>query len=115
MAFSRCGYPPDDIKNTGLKVVINDNRSQGRHKDMGGVRETPTAGITTPNVVFHEVFQSQPPQQAPQQSMPSISTSESSSTQVSQTRQQQSVNELNDDDDYINSDAVINVEQNISE
>ena len=54
--WSRCGYPPDDEKKTGMKVVVNDTSLQGRSKEMGGVRDNKTEGVTTPNVVIKEIF-----------------------------------------------------------
>ena len=56
VAFSRCGYPPNDIKNTGLKVVVYDTPIQGRHKSNGGIRTNETKGITTQNIVLKEIF-----------------------------------------------------------
>ena len=56
VAWSRCGYPPDDEKKTGMKVVVNDTLLQGRTKEMGGVRDNKTEGVTTPNVVIKEIF-----------------------------------------------------------
>ena len=56
VVFSRCGFPPDDKKKTGMKVVIYDTPVQGRHKDMGGIRKTLTKGITTLNVVMKEIL-----------------------------------------------------------
>ena len=35
VAWSRCGYPPDDAKKTGMKVVVNDTLLQGRNKEIG--------------------------------------------------------------------------------
>ena len=37
-----CGYPPDDEKKTGMKVVVNDTLQQGRKKEEGGVRVNKT-------------------------------------------------------------------------
>ena len=56
MAFSRCGYPPDDKNNTGLKVVVYDTPLQGRKKSEGGIRTNETEGITTQNIVLKEIF-----------------------------------------------------------
>ena len=56
VAYSRCGYPPDDISKTGMKVVVNDTFAQGRSENAGGLRHTTTRGITTPNIVFREIF-----------------------------------------------------------
>ena len=56
VAWSRCGYPPDEEKKTGMKVVVNDTLLQGRNKEMGGVRDNKTEGVTTPNVVIKEIF-----------------------------------------------------------
>jgi len=56
VVFSRCGYPPNDIKNTGLKVVVYDTPIQGRHKSNGGIRTNETKGITTQNIVLKEIF-----------------------------------------------------------
>ena len=39
-----------------MKVVVDDTLLQGRNKDMGGVRDNKTEGVTTPNVVSKEVF-----------------------------------------------------------
>ena len=57
VAFSRCGYPPNDKYRTGLKVVVQDTAIQGRNKIWGGLREIQTAGIITPNIVFKEIFE----------------------------------------------------------
>ena len=57
VAFSRCGYPPDDKNNTGLKVVVYDTPIQGRKKSDGGIRMNETEGITTQNIVLKEIFQ----------------------------------------------------------
>ena len=56
VVFSRCGYPPNDMFRTGMKVVVNDIFLQGRRKHLGGVRENITDGITTPNMVLREIF-----------------------------------------------------------
>ena len=56
VAFSRCGYPPDNTTKTGLEVVVNDTMLQGRNKNMGGIRNTSTEGTSTPNVVLSEIF-----------------------------------------------------------
>ena len=56
VAFSRCGYPPDDENRTGLKIVVCDTPIQGRHKSKGGIRENGTQGTTTQNVVLKEIF-----------------------------------------------------------
>ena len=56
VAFSRCGYPPNDMENTGLKVVVYDTPIQGQRQSMGGVRTNDTEGITTQNIVLKEVF-----------------------------------------------------------
>ena len=56
VAFSRCGYPPNDVNNTGLKVVVYDTPIQGRQKSNGGVRTNETKGITTQNIVLKEIF-----------------------------------------------------------
>ena len=52
VAFSRCGYPPNDTHNTGLKVVVYDTPLQGQRKSMGGVRTNDTKGITTQNIEY---------------------------------------------------------------
>ena len=56
VAFSRCGYPPNEINNTGLKVVTCDTPIQGRHKSKGEIRTNETKGITTQNIVLKEIF-----------------------------------------------------------
>ena len=56
VAFSRCGYPPHDKGNTGLKVVVYDTPMQGRKKSLGGIRTNETEGITTQNIVLKEIF-----------------------------------------------------------
>ena len=56
VAFSQCGYPPNDEKNTGLKIVVYDTTMQGRRKSDGGVRTNETEGITTQNIVLKEIF-----------------------------------------------------------
>ena len=56
VAFSRCGYPPNDTNNTGMKVVVYDNQIQGRKKDDGGIRTNETEGTTTQNIVLKEIF-----------------------------------------------------------
>ena len=56
VAYSRCGFPPDDKKKVGMKVVVYDTTLQGRKKEMGGIRNNKTEGITTLNVVMKEVF-----------------------------------------------------------
>ena len=56
VAFSRCGHPPNDLNNTGLKVVVYDTPIQGRKKSMGGIRTNVTEGITTQNIVLKEIF-----------------------------------------------------------
>ena len=57
VAFSRCGYPPNDKDHTGLKVVVQDTPIQGRSKTMGGVRTNiDVEGITTQNIVLKEIF-----------------------------------------------------------
>ena len=56
VTFSRCGYPPNDVNNTGLKVVVYDTPIQGRQKSNGGVRTNETKGITTQNIVLKEIF-----------------------------------------------------------
>ena len=56
VAFSRCGFPPNDICNTGLKTVVYDTTIQGRKKSAGGIRTNETEGITTQNIVLKEIF-----------------------------------------------------------
>ena len=56
MTFSRCGYPPNEINKTGLKVVVYDTPIQGERKSKGGVRTNETEGITTQNIVLKEIF-----------------------------------------------------------
>ena len=56
VAFSRCGFPPDDVTKTGLKVVVYDTLLQGRRQCDGGVRENTTPGTTTQNIVLNEIF-----------------------------------------------------------
>ena len=56
VAFSRCGYPPNDKDRTGLKVVVYDTPIQGQRKSNGGVRTNATGGITTQNIVLKEIF-----------------------------------------------------------
>ena len=56
VAFSRCGFPPDEKNRTGMKVVIYDTTLQGRNKKEGGIRTNFTKGITTLNVVMKEVL-----------------------------------------------------------
>jgi len=56
VAFSRCGYPPNDKDNTGLKVVVYDTPIQGRNKSAGGIRTNETEGTTTQNIVLKEIF-----------------------------------------------------------
>ena len=56
VAWSRCGYPPDEKNRTGLKVVVYDTTIQGRKKSDGGIRENDTEGITTQNIVLKEIF-----------------------------------------------------------
>ena len=56
VAFSRCGYPPNDRDHTGLKVVVYDTKIQGRKKSDGGVRTNDTEGTTTQNIVLKEIF-----------------------------------------------------------
>ena len=58
VAFSRCGYPPNDLDNTGLKVVVYDTPIQGRNKSAGGTRTNETEGTTTQNiyVVVKQIF-----------------------------------------------------------
>ena len=56
VAFSRCGYPPNDEDNTGLKVVVYDTPMQGRRHSEGGIRKNSTEGITTQNIVFKKIF-----------------------------------------------------------
>ena len=56
VAFSRCGYPPDEKNRTGLKVVVYDTPIQGRNKLMGGIRRNETEGVTTQNIVLKEIF-----------------------------------------------------------
>jgi hypothetical protein len=56
VAFSRCGYPPNDTTKTGMKVVVYDTQIQGRRKDCGGIRTNETDGITTQNIVLNEIF-----------------------------------------------------------
>ena len=56
VAFSRCGYPPNDLKHTGMKVVVYDTPIQGRQKSNGGIRTNQTKGITTQNIVLKEIF-----------------------------------------------------------
>ena len=56
VAWSRCGYPPDNKNKTGLKVVVYDTPIQGRKKTEGGIRENDTDGITTQNIVLKEIF-----------------------------------------------------------
>ena len=56
VAFSRCGYPPDDKTRTGLKVVVQNTATQGVSKEHGGLRLSKTQGVITPNIVFKEVF-----------------------------------------------------------
>ena len=56
VAFSRCGYPPNDNDNTGLKIVVYDTPLQGRNKSNGGIRANETEGITTQNIVLKEIF-----------------------------------------------------------
>ena len=56
LAFSRCGYPPNDINNTGLKVVVYDTPMQDQNESRGGIRTNKTKGITTQNVVLKEIF-----------------------------------------------------------
>jgi len=56
VAFSRCGYPPNDKCNTGLKVVVYDTPIQGRKKSAGGIRTNETEGTTTQNIVLKEIF-----------------------------------------------------------
>ena len=58
VAFFRCGYPPDDNKTrTGLKVVVQNTAMQGVSKEYGGLRQSKTQGVTTPNIVFKEIFE----------------------------------------------------------
>ena len=56
VAFSRCGYPPNDKNNTGLKIVVFDTPIQGKKKSEGGVRTNETEGITTQNIILKEMF-----------------------------------------------------------
>ena len=56
VAFSRCGYPPNDRDHTGLKIVVYDTKIQGRKKSDGGVRTNDTEGTTTQNIVLKEIF-----------------------------------------------------------
>ena len=56
VTFSRCGYPPNDIHNTGLKIVVYDTPIQGQRKSMGGVRTNDMKGITTQNIILKEIF-----------------------------------------------------------
>ena len=56
VAFSRCGYPPNEINNTGLKVVVYDTPLQGKQKCKGGIRTNKTKGITIQNIVLKEIF-----------------------------------------------------------
>ena len=56
VAFSRCGYPTNVKKHTGLKVVVYDTPMQGRRKSEGGIRTNETEGITTQNIVLTEIF-----------------------------------------------------------
>ena len=58
MAFSRCGYPPNDVSRTGLKIVVQDIVLQGVTAQYGGLRKNETQGIIiTPNIVFKEIFE----------------------------------------------------------
>ena len=54
--FSRCGCPPNDNENTGLKIVMCDTPLQGRNKSDGGIRTNKTEGITTQNIMLKEIF-----------------------------------------------------------
>ena len=56
VAFSRCGHPPNDTTNTGMKVVVYDTQIQGRRQDDGGIRTNETEGTTTQNIVLKEIF-----------------------------------------------------------
>jgi len=40
VAFSRCGYPPDNDSRTGLKVVVYDTPMQGRNKKIKELGKT---------------------------------------------------------------------------
>lgn len=57
MTFSRCGYPPDDNSDTGLKVIVYDTPIQGRKTSVGGIiRINETEDLTTQNIVLKEMF-----------------------------------------------------------
>ena len=56
VAFSRSGHYPDDNTRTGMKVVVNDTPIQGRRIQDGGIRDNTTEGVTTPNIVYTEIF-----------------------------------------------------------
>ena len=45
-----------DKKQFGMKMIVYDTTLQGRKKEMGGIRNNKTEGITTLNVVMKEVF-----------------------------------------------------------
>ena len=56
VAFSRCGYTPNDKDHTGLKVVVYDTPIQGQKESDGGIRTNDAEGITTQNIVLKEIF-----------------------------------------------------------
>ena len=56
VTFSRCVYSPNEMINTGLKIVVYDTPIQGKAKSMGGIRTSNTEGITTQNIVLKEIF-----------------------------------------------------------